>query len=162
MIAGWYNFFSVLITVGCLVLLPAQFALGQTARTNDSSRVEQGQVSIEDREITELWTGSLYSSTYRAGLCVAPNGDVRGVLHLKLANGEVSVYHFYGEMRQGRIEVSHSSGHVFKGHLPTEDAVEGTVRLKNGMRIRMEGKRSHNVRLAPSNCAPLPQEEYAP
>ena len=120
-----------------------------------------GTAAAEDRaamaEVSELWTGSLYSSTYRAGICFAADGRVRGVLHLRLADGQTSVYHFYGHSHNGRIEVSHSSGHVFKGHLPSQDAVEGQVRLKNGMKIRMEGKRIRNARLAAPNCAPLPE-----
>lgn len=155
---AWRNTLCSLIMAGFVGLLPVQSACGQQAPAGIDRKPEQVEVvSIEPGETTELWTGSLYSSSYRAGLCIAPNGDVRGVLHLELASGEVSVYHFYGKVRQGRIEVSHSSGHVFKGQLASENAVEGVVRLRNGMRIRMEGRRVHGVRLAPANCAPLPQ-----
>ncbi|MBQ3059572.1 MAG: hypothetical protein IJD16_04575 [Desulfovibrio sp.] len=108
-------------------------------------------------EVSELWTGSLYTSNYRAGVCFAADGRVRGVLHLRLADGKTSVYHFYGHSHNGQIEVSHSSGHVFKGYLASQDAVEGQVRLKNGMKVRMEGKRIHDARLAAPNCAPLPE-----
>ncbi|MDO5484441.1 MAG: hypothetical protein Q4F27_05985 [Desulfovibrionaceae bacterium] len=116
---------------------------------------DKDAVSPQPAEVSELWTGSLYSSSYRAGVCFAADGKVRGVLHLRLSGGKVDVYHFYGHSRDGQIEVRHSSGHVFKGRLASSDAVEGMVRLKNGMKIRMEGKRTHNAPLAPANCAPL-------
>lgn len=106
-------------------------------------------------ELKEIWSGSLYSSTYRAGLCIAADGKVRGVLHLRLSDGKIDEYHFYGHIKDDRIEVSHSSGHVFKGRLMARDVVEGDVSLKNGMTVHLKGKRSHDVRLAPTNCAPL-------
>ena len=108
-------------------------------------------------EVRELWTGSLYSSTYRVGVCVSAQGTVRGVVHLRLYNGKVDVYHIDGTVRNNDIEAHHSSGHSFKGRLASADKVEGVISLKNGMNIRLEGKRIHNAPLAPEDCAPLPQ-----
>lgn len=108
-------------------------------------------------EVRELWTGSLYSSTYRVGVCVSAQGTVRGVVHLRLYNGKVDVYHIDGTVRNNEIEARHSSGHTFKGRLVSADTVEGVISLKNGMNVRLEGKRTHDVQLAPEDCAPLPQ-----
>lgn len=108
-------------------------------------------------EVTELWTGSLYTSTFRVGLCFSAQGKVRGVLHLRLANGQVDVYHFEGSVKDNAIEASHSSGHRFKGRLSAPDKVEGTISLKNGMKIKLEGKRVQDVPLASEDCAPLPE-----
>ncbi len=108
-------------------------------------------------EVRELWTGSLYSSTYRVGVCVSAQGTVRGVVHLRLYNGKVDVYHIDGTVRNNDIEAHHSSGHSFKGRLASADKVEGVISLKNGMNIRLEGKRIHDAPLAPEDCAPLPQ-----
>ena len=108
-------------------------------------------------EVRELWTGSLYSSTYRVGVCVSPQGTVRGVVHLRLYNGKVDVYHIDGTVRNNDIEAHHSSGHSFKGRLASADKVEGVISLKNGMNVRLEGKRIHDAPLAPEDCAPLPQ-----
>ena len=108
-------------------------------------------------EVRELWTGSLYSSTYRVGVCVSAQGNVRGVVHLRLYNGKVDVYHIDGTVQNNEIEAHHSSGHKFKGRLASADTVEGVISLKNGMNIKLEGKRSHDVELAPEDCAPLPQ-----
>ena len=108
-------------------------------------------------EVRELWTGSLYSSTYRVGVCVSAQGTVRGVVHLRLYNGKVDVYHIDGTVRNNDIEAHHSSGHSFKGRLASADKVEGVISLKNGMNIRLEGKRTHDAPLAPEDCAPLPQ-----
>lgn len=108
-------------------------------------------------EVRELWTGSLYSSTYRVGVCVSAQGTVRGVVHLRLYNGKVDVYHIDGTVRNNDIEAHHSSGHSFKGRLASADKVEGVISLKNGMSIRLEGKRTHDAPLAPEDCAPLPQ-----
>ena len=108
-------------------------------------------------EVRELWTGSLYSSTYRVGVCVSAQGAVRGVVHLRLYNGKVDVYHIDGTVQNNEIEAHHSSGHKFKGRLVSADAVEGVISLKNGMNVRLEGKRTHDAPLAPEDCAPLPQ-----
>ena len=107
-------------------------------------------------EVRELWTGSLYSSTYRVGVCVSAQGAVRGVVHLRLYNGKVDVYHIDGTVRNNDIEAHHSSGHSFKGRLASADKVEGVISLKNGMNVRLEGKRIHDAPLAPEDCAPLP------
>ena len=108
-------------------------------------------------EVRELWTGSLYSSTYRVGVCVSAQGTVRGVVHLRLYNGKVDVYHIDGTVRNNDIEAHHSSGHSFKGRLASAEKVEGVISLKNGMNVRLEGKRIHDAPLAPEDCAPLPQ-----
>ena len=108
-------------------------------------------------EVRELWTGSLYSSTYRVGVCVSAQGKVRGVVQLRLYNGKVDVYHIDGTVQNNDIEAHHSSGHKFKGRLVSADTVEGVISLKNGMNVRLEGKRVHDVELAPEDCAPMPQ-----
>ena len=108
-------------------------------------------------EVRELWTGSLYSSTYRVGVCFSAQGKVRGVVELRLYNGKVDVYHIDGTVQNNDIEAHHSSGHKFKGRLASADTVEGVISLKNGMNVRLEGKRAHDVVLAPEDCAPLPQ-----
>ena len=108
-------------------------------------------------EVRELWTGSLYTSSFRVGMCVSAQGAARGVLHLRLANGQVDVYHFNGSVKDNAVAASHSSGHTFRGRLSAPDKVEGTINLKNGMKIKLEGKRIQDVPLAPEDCAPLPE-----
>ncbi len=108
-------------------------------------------------EVRELWTGSLYSSTYKVGLCFSADGKVRGVVHLRLYNGKVDVYHIVGSVQNNEIQARHSSGHTFKGRLVSASKVEGVIKLKNGKKVRLEGTRTHDVPLAPENCAPLPQ-----
>ncbi|WP_291440856.1 hypothetical protein [Desulfovibrio sp.] len=108
-------------------------------------------------EVRELWTGSLYSSTYKVGLCFSADGKVRGVVHLRLYNGKVDVYHIVGSVQNNEIQARHSSGHTFKGRLVSANKVEGVIKLKSGMKVRLEGTRTHDVPLAPENCAPLPQ-----
>ncbi|MDR3358051.1 MAG: hypothetical protein LBN96_04190 [Desulfovibrio sp.] len=111
-------------------------------------------------EATELWTGSLFTSTYRVGLCFSPRGTVRGVLRLRLKNGKVDVYHIAGVTDGNKIEASHSSGHKFTGRLVSPDRVEGVIALKNGIKIELDGKREHNALLIPEDCAP-PEENYS-
>jgi hypothetical protein len=109
-------------------------------------------------ETTELWTGGIYTSTYRAGLCFSPRGTIRGVLFLRLKNGKVDVYHITGAVHGNEIEASHSSGHKFRGELVSPDRVEGVITLKNGMKIEISGRRERGVLLAPEDCAP-PEEK---
>lgn len=103
----------------------------------------------------ELWTGKLYSSTYRAGVCLKSDGSVQGVLLLRVPSGKVDVYHFYGQHAAGRVSAKHSSGHTFDGQLENEQVVSGTIRLKSGFTIELEGQRTHHVELT-ETCRPLP------
>ena len=162
-----------LMTVGVFAALAAevQTAQDQNSASQTEPRGEQkntphpaGDTATPPQpaantpvEVRELWTGSLYSSTYRVGVCVSAQGAVRGVVHLRLYNGKVDVYHIDGTVRNNDIEAHHSSGHSFKGRLASADKVEGVISLKNGMNVRLEGKRIHDAPLAPEDCAPLPQ-----
>lgn len=156
------------IALVCLVCLGAQAAsAAETApareagtasgQTVASTPGQNAAVTGSPVEVRELWTGSLYSSTYRVGVCFSAQGTVRGVVQLRLYNGKVDVYHIDGTVQNNDVEAHHSSGHKFKGRLVSADTVEGVISLKNGMNVRLEGKRAHDVELAPEDCAPLPQ-----
>ena len=137
--------------------VPATVPATMPPIVSGATSVQEPAASGSPVEVRELWTGSLYSSTYRVGLCFSAQGKVRGVVHLRLYNGKVDVYHIDGTVQNNDIEAHHSSGHKFKGRLASADTVEGVISLKNGMNIKLEGKRSHDVELAPEDCAPLPQ-----
>lgn len=106
-------------------------------------------------EMSELWTGSLYSSSYRVGLCISALGNVRGALFLTRADGKTDEYHFTGTVKDNHIEAKHSSGHSFSGRLSARDKVEGRITLKNGMKIFLEGQREQNASLNFNDCSPL-------
>ncbi len=111
--------------------------------------------SEKPETIGELWTGSLYSSTYKAGVCIASDGAVRGVLHLRLKGGQVDTYHFYGQQSaDGRIKAKHSSGHRFEGYFINDHIIKGNVRTKGGFSVKLEGKREQGVVLTDS-CGPV-------
>ena len=149
---------AVLLGVGAV---QAQQSAAKESATKESAAkeavVQESAASGSPVEVRELWTGSLYSSTYRVGVCFSAQGTVRGVVQLRLYNGKVDVYHIDGTVLNNDIEAHHSSGHKFKGRLVSADTVEGVISLKNGMNVRLEGKRTHGVELAPEDCAPLPQ-----
>lgn len=105
---------------------------------------------------TELWEGKVLTASFRAGMCFAPNGGARGVLLLRHANGNVDVYHLKGVMRNDEFNLSHSSGHFFSGKMTGPDSMEGKVKLKNGMRFTLKGRRHRDVPLLAEDCAPLP------
>ncbi|MDR2695275.1 MAG: hypothetical protein LBC79_02715 [Deltaproteobacteria bacterium] len=86
-------------------------------------------------ERRELWTGSLYSSTYRAGICIKGNGDVYGALYLRQAGGAVDRYTISGKVEGDRITARHHSGHEFTGRFVSEDTVRGELTLKNGHKL---------------------------
>lgn len=136
--------------------VPATVPATMPPIVSGATSVQEPAASGSPVEVRELWTGSLYSSTYRVGLCFSAQGKVRGVVHLRLYNGKVDVYHIDGTVQNNDIEAHHSSGHKFKGRLASADTVEGVISLKNGMNIKLEGKRAHDVQLAPEDCAPLP------
>ena len=151
-------FLVVLSLAGMLgVTFFANMAAGDSSGEAETAIVATaGQVGDQPVEVRELWTGALYTSTYRVGICFSALGDLRGVVHLKLRTGEVDVYHIIGEVNNNEIRARHSSGHTFEGRLVSADAVEGIISLKSGMRVRLEGRREHNARLAEEDCAPLP------
>ena len=93
-------------------------------------------------ERRELWTGSLYSSTYRAGICIKSNGDVYGALYLRQATGAVDRYTVFGKIDGERITARHHSGHEFKGRFVSADAVRGELTLKNGHKLDVRASRS--------------------
>ena len=84
----------ILSFVFCGILFPQYLA--------PSARAASGT------ERRELWTGSLYSSTYRAGICIKSNGDVYGALYLRQANGAVDRYTISGKVDGERITARHN------------------------------------------------------
>ncbi len=103
----------------------------------------------------ELWTGSVYSSTFTAGVCVDSNNAVRGVLILQLRNGQKDTYHFNGNKNlQEVFHVRHNDGHTFSGKIDNENSVSGTLKTSKGFKITLHGKRKQNVILGP-HCRPL-------
>ena len=92
-------------------------------------------------ERRELWTGSMYSSTYRAGVCIKSNGDIYGALYLRQANGAVDRYTLSGKVDGEHITVRHNSGHEFQGRFTAEDTVQGELTLKNGHKMRVRALR---------------------
>lgn len=128
-----------------------------TSPASSPQSLQEAPASAPDTppaEIRELWSGSLYTSTYKAGVCIAPDGKVRGVLLLRTMGGKTDTYHFYGSLENGIIRASHGSGHRFAGSFASADEVQGTITLKSGRSINMTGKREHNVELTES-CRPL-------
>ncbi len=107
------------------------------------------------RMLGEIWTGSIYTSTFEAGACFAEDGRVRGVLLVKLSNGQVDTYHFQGTMdSNGVIYTTHKSGHSFVGKFQDEHNISGEVTLSNGFSTTLDGRRLQNVQLN-ERCGPI-------
>ncbi len=139
------------VCVSCLLCLCSSTVWGQNA-VSDSV-----PLAVEDTVRRELWTGSLYSSTYKVGLCISPTNTVRGVLHLRLKNGQVDVYHFYGHINEkGVITVTHNDGHRFEGYFKDARTVLGKITLRNGFSMKLSGERMRDASLTKS-CGPLPE-----
>ena len=92
-------------------------------------------------EHRELWTGSLYSSTYRAGICIRNDGGIYGALYLRQANGAVDRYTITGKLEGDRITARHASGHEFKGRFVSGDTVQGELTLKSGHKLNVRALR---------------------
>ena len=95
----------------------------------------------DDGERRELWTGSMYSSTYRAGICIRNNGDIYGALYLSQAGGAVDRYTLTGKVDGDRITARHHSGHEFKGRFVSGDSVQGELTLQNGHTLHVRALR---------------------
>jgi len=98
--------------------------------------------AAHEEERRELWTGSLFSSTYRAGICIKDNGDVYGALYLRQANGAVDRYSISGRIDGDRIAARHHSGHEFEGRFISKDRVQGRLTLKSGHKLNVRALRA--------------------
>ncbi len=106
-----------------------------------------------EKETKELWSGSIYTSTFRFGICYTKSGQARGVLHLTTLYGQTDEYHFYGQMKNGSLDLRHSSGHHAVGEIIAADRVKGTITLGTGRKVNFKGKRAVGVSLT-DDCAP--------
>ena len=97
--------------------------------------------ALAGEERRELWTGSLYSSTYRAGICIKSNGDMYGALYLRQAAGAVDRYTISGKVDGEHITARHHSGHEFTGRFASENTVQGELTLKNGHKLAVRALR---------------------
>jgi hypothetical protein len=104
-------------------------------------------------ERRELWTGSMYTSTYRAGICIGAGGDLRGMLYLRRADGVVDRYTVFGKVAGEDVTAGHSSGHVFMGRFVSPELVQGELTLKNGHRMNVRAARSHTAEMD-EDCRP--------
>lgn len=135
----------------CALLL-AVLVAAAPALAGQSGKAAQ---ATQLRETAEVWTGSVLSATFRIGMCTRSDGTARGVFLLTHKNGDTDVYHLHGHIRDLDIEVRHGSGHVLKANLNDPAEVRGSMRLKNGMRFSLKGKRHYNAPVS-ADCAPLP------
>ena len=105
-------------------------------------------------EKSEMWEGRVLGATFRAGVCYNARGKARGVLLLTHASGQTDTYHLDGSLSGGKFELRHGSGHVFSGSLDSSTTMRGKVKLANGLRLSLKGRRVFGRRLA-ADCAPL-------
>lgn len=146
----------------CALLLPLEQAFCQPEQALESSPVTTEPVSVTTQTVPaphtsrELWSGALYTSTYRAGVCIEADGAVRGVLLVRTMNGAVDPYHFYGTFKDGIVRATHGSGHSFEGSFNSDHEITGTIILKGGRKVTLTGKRHVDVPLTDS-CRPLPE-----
>lgn len=108
-----------------------------------------------DGETTELWEGRALTARFKVGMCFNENGQARGVLLLRHANGQEDTYHLNGTIKDNVFNLSHSSGHYFKGILSGPAKMEGKARLKSGLSLTLAGKRIRGAPLKAPDCAPL-------
>lgn len=110
-------------------------------------------------EATELWEGKVLTASFKVGMCFARDGKARGVLILTHRNGKNDVYHLYGSLKDKHFDLAHSSGHFFKGELTGPEEMKGKVKLSNGLRLTLKGRRTQNARLYGDDCSPVPNQE---
>ena len=151
---------ACLLALGFLGAAPAvsdaaQGPAVQGPATQEAARSPADQSPAARRERTEVWTGSVLSATFRAGMCTRPDGSLRGVFLLTHSNGQTDVYHLYGHAEGNEFEARHASGHVLTGTYVDIETVKGRMRLKNGMKFKYKGHRHLNAPVT-DDCAPLP------
>ncbi len=106
----------------------------------------------------ELWTGKIYSSTFKVGACIDTNNHVHGVLYLRLKDGKVDTYSFSGNKdNNGVLNLRHNSGHLFTGKFDSDTVISGKIKTKNGYIVELKGQRTQNAPLG-ARCEPLNKE----
>ncbi|MDO5537870.1 MAG: hypothetical protein Q4F72_10130 [Desulfovibrionaceae bacterium] len=135
---------------GITTLLLAGLILAPSA----GRAAEPAQNAARTEETTELWSGTVLSATFRAGICTRRDGAVRGVFLLTHKSGDTDVYHIYGSRVDGEVQARHASGHVFRARVDGNGALTGTVRIKNRIKLTMKGTSRSGVPLS-DDCAPL-------
>lgn len=147
------NFFAFFLLLFLAVSISCFYSESAAA---SRKRQPVSTIKTGDGVVTELWDGKVLTATFRAGMCFEPTGVTRGVLILRHANGKEDVYHLNGVTLNGEFELSHASGHEFKGEFSGPDKMKGKVKLANGLRVSLKGERHRDVPLAAEDCAPLP------
>lgn len=135
------------------IFLFAAFLLAGHAWAADPGKT----VTSGNGQITELWEGKVLTASFRAGMCFGTDGKAKGVLLLRHANGQEDTYHLYGTIRNNAFDLSHSSGHYFNGQLTGPDSMEGKVKLSNGLKLGLKGRRIKDAELMAPDCAPMPR-----
>lgn len=123
--------------------------------TGHCAAAQTPQSAHADDALRELWTGTLYTATFRMGVCVTHAGVLRGVLLLRHKNGDEDVYHVHGTVDNGHIRARHNSGHVFEGYFVGEDRVHLNVTLKGGRILHLEGVRIRDPAMRLDTCRPI-------
>lgn len=136
-----------------IILLP--LLLNPFCIKAEDAQAENRYIKSGEGRSTELWEGKILTAKFRAGMCFEPEGKARGVLILTHHTGNEDTYHLYGTKIGDTFDLSHSSGHYFKGTLKGDDEMEGSVKLSNGMKMSLKGSRKQNVTLKAPDCAPL-------
>ncbi len=150
--------FGTLLTRVCTLFLGTALLFGNVCSATPTTDSKPATLLPQETR-GELWTGDLYSSKYKAGACIDKEGNVRGVLELHLKNGDIDVYHFWGQQdAQGVIRAKHSSGHRFEGVFQGEHVITGKVRTKQGFTVKLKGRRTQNVLLT-ETCGPISSRE---
>ena len=130
----------------CAAILLLFLAFPVRAFTGEDVAPPEATASAEaEKERRELWTGRLYTSTYRAGICINDRGALRGAVYLRQLGGAVDRYTVSGTVEDGRVTARHGSGHVFQGYFVSESEVEGELTLKNGRKLRVLAARGQNA-----------------
>ena len=91
-------------------------------------------------DINGLWRGSMYGSDVQASIERAGK-DVKAVVVVHSLNGETNMYHFFGEMENGRLRLTHNSGHVFVGQAESDSVITGVLTTGGGTRLDIRATR---------------------
>ncbi len=64
--------------------------------------------------------------------------NLNGVVKIYRFFGKKDTYHFNGKVENRRVVASHSSGHVFRGHVTPDGRLVGTLTTKTGLRVPID------------------------
>jgi hypothetical protein len=90
--------------------------------------------------LSGLWEAHVMGSRIEARID-QNKGKISGVAYIFDPMGKKVTYHFQGHTEGGRLQVTHSDGHVFSGSLRQANQLVGVIKAASGWEVPVAASR---------------------